>query len=317
MLPLSTPAIFLVAVVSWYLYRKRKQTLLSRCNIPSVPGNWLLGNSIEAITDHWSFHEKYSRQLGRTYGYYIGTRPQIATTDINLISLIQVKHFEQFFQRAWNQTKGEVRSWPSYENSLVHERVTHKQWKHMRGIMSPSFSAARLKQSIVHINECINTMMNLLEAKTQTDREIDMYAIAQGLTMDVVGRSACGIVISAQEKPNDPFFVKVREQFDQYIGPEFIPFILALLLPEFEFILYYVRRLEYIILRALDKSPTVYIYRQLTKVIQERITDDKNVGVDALQSTIDAIKSEGSSDGAVSFTVKHAVQILIDKFVKG
>lgn len=300
----------IIFIISWILYRKYQQTKLQKCNIPTTSSNWITGSVIDVFKNHIKFHQECKQKFGRIYGYYFGTRPQIATTDLELMSIIEIREFDKFHSRAWSQVKGDC--WGNLETSLIHESVSLDRWRGMRGVLSKSFSSARMRESVELINDALDTTLKVLERK-QDDQDVDMYKVAEGLTMDVIGRSSCAILVSAQDNPDHSILTRIRPIAEQLLGLEYLPFGLALLFPEFEFIFFWLRKVEYIILRAIDASNIAWLYNFIRKVINKRINDVSGSRKDLLQSMIDSIDENGDQESKFTMdeTVANAAIFLI------
>ncbi|GFV87356.1 thromboxane-A synthase [Trichonephila clavipes] len=80
------------------------------------------------------------------------------------------------------------------------------------------------------MNSAIDSLMNNVEKKCATGEEFDIYLMYQGLTMDVIGRTAFGIQTDAQNNPNDtllrtsvqsearPSVFKAPSKFDTHVS---------------------------------------------------------------------------------------------------
>lgn len=54
------------------------------------------------------------------------------------------------------------------------------------------------------MNTAIDSLISKVEMKCESGEEFDIYPMFQGLTMDVIGRTAFGIQTDSQNNPNDP-----------------------------------------------------------------------------------------------------------------
>lgn len=60
------------------------------------------------------------------------------------------------------------------------------------------------------INDAINSFLHNIESKSAKGESFDIYPMYQGLTMDVIGRTAFGIQTDVQSNPNDPLLRSAR-----------------------------------------------------------------------------------------------------------
>lgn len=289
----------ILGVSAWIQHRKRAHTLLARNGIPSEPVDDILWGNMRTmmkgsgtpVINQW--HSKY----GRIFGYYLGSKAKVVVSDLELLSRIQIKQFNHFVQRTIFNVVGGFELWPQYEKSLISDRISDTRWKEQRSLLSSAFSSAKLKSAVPLVNDAIVTMMNLLEQQRTEDPEnqFNMHKVFQGLTMDSIGRSAFGVQTKAQENPDDPFFASVRRVFESHLTKiTALPFMADLLLPEFTLLWYPLRRIQWIILRALGMSNEAIQVSVIRSIMKKRMTDnsslkkDEFAGHDLLQQMIDA-----------------------------
>ncbi|CAL1299476.1 unnamed protein product [Larinioides sclopetarius] len=194
-------------VALWLLYRKRSFSFLREHGIPGPEPSLLFGNMLELVTktpikclDEW--FQKY----GKIVGYYLGTRPVVLITDVDLLKRIQVSDFPKFMNRP------NLRGPPPDKNAIKKKlpftqnllQLRDKRWKEIRSIITPSFTGSKMKQMAPIMNTAVDSLMSKVEKQCEAGEEFDIYPMFQGLTMDVIGRTAFGIQTDAQNNPNDP-----------------------------------------------------------------------------------------------------------------
>ncbi|GIY64975.1 cytochrome P450 3A7 [Caerostris extrusa] len=92
-----------------------------------------------------------------------------------------------------------------------------KRWKEIRSIITPSFTASKMKQMAPIMNTAIDSLVANVEKKCAAGEAFDIYPFYQGLTMDVIGRTAFGIQTDSQNNPNDPLLRSSKILFSQDI----------------------------------------------------------------------------------------------------
>ncbi|XP_055925090.1 cytochrome P450 3A9-like isoform X1 [Argiope bruennichi] len=207
-----TFTILAVGVVAlWLIYRKRSFSFLKDHGIPGPEPSLFFGNMLELATktpikclDEWC--EKY----GRIVGFYVGTRPTILITDVDLLKRIQVSDFPKFMNRPnlRGRPPNKNKKKQLFSQNLL--QLRDKRWKEIRSIITPSFTASKMKQMAPIMNSAIDSLMNNVEKKYAAGEEFDIYPMFQGLTMDVIGRTAFGIQTDTQNDPNDPFLRAIK-----------------------------------------------------------------------------------------------------------
>ncbi|XP_033761677.1 cytochrome P450 3A8-like isoform X2 [Pecten maximus] len=78
-------------------------------------------------------------------------------------------------------------------------------WRNVRNVMTPTFSAKKLRQMTPLINSAGDRMMENIESKIATDEDIDMHTLLEAFTMDVIASTGFGLKIDSQKNPDDPF----------------------------------------------------------------------------------------------------------------
>ena len=299
-------SVFVVLLTFWYFYRKHKQNVLRRNGIDGPPEHWIWGNLHQVVVDESRIFLDWWYKYGRIFSWYYGTRPQVTTSDIELLSLIQVKEFDNFYSRGFHQVKGEFEVAPAH--SLISESMSIQRWRQQRALLSPAFSSAKLKQTVPMINDALDTMFRIIEEQRVKlpDGDLDIYSFFQGLTMDTIGRSAFGVETKIQENPDDPFLKRAKEMFEiRILYPSIFPFLLSMIMPEFEPFLYYVRRVLYFFTSSFGLCTTYTQVQVILNIIKQRMANKELARNDLLQQMVHAI-TESNELGVPKLTLEEA-----------
>jgi len=125
-------------------------SILARNNIPGPKPSLIYGNLLEAKSNpRVKNHEKWMKEYGKVFGYYFGVRPQVVVGDIELVKAIQIKDFNQFADRPHLLIKDGFVPHEILNHSLIREEG--KRWKEMRSVLTPTFSAAKLKVNFLKL----------------------------------------------------------------------------------------------------------------------------------------------------------------------
>ncbi|GFR05091.1 cytochrome P450 3A28, partial [Trichonephila clavata] len=113
-------------------------------------------------------HEEWFEKYGNVVGYYWGTKPVVLVADVDLLKRIQVSDFHKFINRP-NLFSGR----PERKSSKPPPRVEgfsqqmitlrDKRWKEIRSIITPSFTASKMKQMAPIMNSAIDSLVNNVE----------------------------------------------------------------------------------------------------------------------------------------------------------
>ncbi|XP_076127632.1 thromboxane-A synthase isoform X2 [Alosa pseudoharengus] len=168
---------------------------------------------------------------GRVCGYYLGRKPVIVVADPDMLRQVMVKDFNMFP----NRMRVRFSSKPMSDCLLM---LTDDQWKRVRSILTPSFSAAKMKEMVPLIKTCTETLLTNLEGHAESGQTFDIHKCFGCFTMDVIGSVAFGMQVDSQNDPNDPFVHHAQKFFSfSFFRPIVFVFIMfPFLIPVLRFL---------------------------------------------------------------------------------
>lgn len=170
---------------------------------------------------HLEFDEYYKK-----YGkLFVMTTENVAfgISEPEMIKQVLVKDFDSFCDRM------NLFDFPAPLDSLV-SMVRGDRWRRIRNVLSPSFSALKMKRMVPLMNDACDTFMKKLEKVADKDESCDIHKFVQSLTFDVILSTAFGVKSECQTNPDDPVNVQVRDALR--LRPlSMLVIVLALLLP--------------------------------------------------------------------------------------
>ncbi|KAG7244445.1 hypothetical protein INR49_030097 [Caranx melampygus] len=83
--------------------------------------------------------------------------------------------------------------------------LRNERWKRVRSILTPSFSAAKMKEMVPLINTAIDALVNNLDVYAESGEAFDIHKCFGCFTMDVIASVAFGTQVDSQNNPDDPF----------------------------------------------------------------------------------------------------------------
>ncbi|XP_033761672.1 cytochrome P450 3A8-like isoform X2 [Pecten maximus] len=143
-----------------------------------------------------TFYKKY----GRIFGTFESRHPILYIAEPKLLKEIMVKQFNSFVNR-----RGSFADVVDVELSQMLTLLKDDHWRNVRNIMTPTFSAKKLRQMTPLINSAGDRMMENIESKIATDEDIDIHKLLSAFTMDVIASTGFGLKVDAQKNPDDPF----------------------------------------------------------------------------------------------------------------
>ncbi|XP_070395787.1 cytochrome P450 3A43-like [Dermacentor albipictus] len=80
------------------------------------------------------------------------------------------------------------------------------EWRGLRGMLNPSFTSAKIKRMLDTIHQCSDTTTDILRECLSTDGHacVNISAISQGLSMDIITKCALGWQSDCQRNKDDP-----------------------------------------------------------------------------------------------------------------
>ena len=277
---------FLIPFIGLIIYRRiRWMSLLARSGIPGPKPHLIRGNAddfrgMSSIERQKAFIERY----GKIVGYYNGAKPIVLVADPELAKNIQIKDFQYFHDRQHMTMRDGMNPQPVMRGAV--HRSRGQRWKQIRSVLTPTFSASKLKTMTPIMDDSINTFVELVGKHSQTGEEFDIYELFQGLTTDVIGRTAFGIQTDVQKDPNNKFLKAAKDVFNARMNRWFVFWVNCF--PKLDLILYPYRRLDEKIRQMLGMSPTGILLDMSSDIIKIRRSDPKLKRKDLLQLMMDS-----------------------------
>uniref|UniRef100_A0A667YWT6 Thromboxane-A synthase n=1 Tax=Myripristis murdjan TaxID=586833 RepID=A0A667YWT6_9TELE len=218
-------------------------SVLSRCGIKHPKPLPFFGNMFMFRQGFFEPLNDLIRTHGRVCGYYLGRRPVVVVADPDMLRQVMVKEFSTFPNRMTIRFSTK----PMTDCLLL---LRDERWKRVRSILTPSFSAAKMKevkynpilqnpschcicpclsvlvQMVPLINTATDALMNNLNAYAESGEAFDIHRCFGCFTMDVIASVAFGTQVDSQNNPDDPFVHHAQKFFSfNFFRPIFLLFI--------------------------------------------------------------------------------------------
>lgn len=140
------------------------------------------------------------KQWGKVHGTYLGNHPTLVVAEPEYIKEIFIKQFHKFPHRTQVLY---ISDW--WNNSVVMASGEH--WRYMRSIITPAFSAAKLRKMQPQLNETLNTMSTTLLRMVENVRGgvLDMRKVLSALTMDIICNTSFGYRMNTLQDLDNEF----------------------------------------------------------------------------------------------------------------
>uniref|UniRef100_A0AAQ4RL57 Thromboxane-A synthase n=1 Tax=Gasterosteus aculeatus aculeatus TaxID=481459 RepID=A0AAQ4RL57_GASAC len=173
-------------------------SVLSRCGIKHPKPVPFLGNIFMFRQGFFNPINDLIKTHGRVCGYYLGRRPVVVIADPDMLRQVMVRDFSSFTNRMTLR----FASKPMTDCLLM---LRNERWKRVRSILTPSFSAAKMKEMVPLINTVTDSLMSNLNVSAESGETFDIHKCFGCFTMDVIASVAFGTQVDSQKNPDDPF----------------------------------------------------------------------------------------------------------------
>ncbi|XP_064117814.1 thromboxane-A synthase-like isoform X1 [Macrobrachium nipponense] len=190
---------------------------LARLGYTGPPRNLLFGN-LKGLGELNGDHKNAWRKLIHTYGsqvgnlegkslaLYCGGIPVVVVTNPEVIKYVGIKNFDNFTNRLFSRL--------DRDKSLF--SIRDDRWRFVRNTLTPAFSQAKMKLLSETINGIISVTMDIIDDHIKEKKNLDIYRLFHGLTLEVIGKCALAISIDPQRNPDHPLLADCREVFSNF-----------------------------------------------------------------------------------------------------
>ncbi|XP_055350212.1 cytochrome P450 3A24-like [Paramacrobiotus metropolitanus] len=268
----------LAGLVGYFVYDTyRKSRYWPEKGIPSLTPVPLLGSLLDAMrTGQSAFDFKWTKKLGRIFGYFDGPTPVIVTSDLEMLKNILVKDFSHFVNRRDFGVSG-----PVMELNLT--EIKDQRWKDIRSVLLPAFTSGKLKQMNNLIKECCDDLLRKIDQFAVSGQEFSAKELYGRLTLDVIATTFFATKINSQEDPNSSF-VKHAKKIFEFSFTDMSVF-LAMLVPKLKPVM------KFLGMQSFDKTATDFFVRNTEQIIRLR-KESKQNRRDFLQLMLNSMKSD-------------------------
>ncbi|XP_058242995.1 thromboxane-A synthase isoform X2 [Hemibagrus wyckioides] len=190
--------LLLLFLVLLYWYSISPYSVLQRCGIRHPKPTPFIGNLMLFRHDFFKAQKDLINQYGRVCGYYLARLPVVVIADPDMLRQVMVKEFHNFPNRMIFRTA--IKPMP---DSLI--LLRDERWKRVRSILTPSFSAARMKEMVPLIHEAAETLLKNLKTYAESEETFNIQRCFGCFSMDVIASVAFGMRVDSQNNPSDPF----------------------------------------------------------------------------------------------------------------
>uniref|UniRef100_A0A2C9K756 Cytochrome P450 n=1 Tax=Biomphalaria glabrata TaxID=6526 RepID=A0A2C9K756_BIOGL len=196
-----------LSVAALYKYMTANQGVFKKLGIDHPPTSWFFGNAGLAF-QHGNFdlqklmYKQYKDH--KVYGWYDMRRPVMVIKDLDIAKDIFIKNFNNFVDRYQIFDAD-----PPFKDNLLSLSGNH--WKHVRGAISPVFSASKIKKMSGHIERNSKILLENLRQCQETGQEVELKDICSNFALDVIASTGFGLEINTQRDPKNKFAIEAKK----------------------------------------------------------------------------------------------------------
>lgn len=195
-------------VLFLYWYGTCGFSVLKYMNVPGPAPKPFVGN-IPDLKKYRGIHLMmldYLKTYGKVFAVSLGRKPSLVVADPEVLKQILVKDFSNFRN---HHIPGKQPA--RFSRSIFAARDEY--WKKIRNMLTPTFSAGKMKLMVPLIEKSCDVLMEKLERIAATGDSVDVSNWFSKLTLELILSTAFGVDAAIQTDPNSEILRKAREIF--------------------------------------------------------------------------------------------------------
>ncbi|XP_077123270.1 thromboxane-A synthase isoform X2 [Ranitomeya variabilis] len=199
----------LLGLLYWYSISAFSQ--LQKMGIRHPRPAPFIGNVLLFQKGFWEGANQILKTYGPISGYYMGRRPMVLLSDPEAVKQVLQKDFSNFT----NRLKMNLVTKPMSDSLLC---LRDQQWERVRSVLTPSFSAARMKEMCPLIHQGCDVLLSNLQTFADSGESCNVQRSYACYTMDIVASVAFGTNVDSQKDPDHPM-VQNSKKFLELFTP--------------------------------------------------------------------------------------------------
>ncbi|XP_025103431.1 cytochrome P450 3A5-like isoform X5 [Pomacea canaliculata] len=205
--------LLIILVLTLYVCTTWNHGMFKSLGIPGPKTVPFLGNATDFMKQSFIYTLlDWRKQYGHVFGIFFVSKPMLVVSDLDIVKEILVKDFNNFVDRFF---VADIFP-PVVDKGLFF--TGGSAWKRLRRLMTPTFTAGKLKNMSHFMDRCAKILKDNLREKTNDKGVIDTKDVFGAFTMDVITGTAFGLETNSQTQPAEPFVQSMKNMFYKLSG---------------------------------------------------------------------------------------------------
>ncbi|EDV26414.1 uncharacterized protein TRIADDRAFT_54379 [Trichoplax adhaerens] len=189
----QTAAIAGVTILSlayaFYQYFVQPLYYFQKLNIPGPKPSLFVGTAFNKETGGHLGQIHCIKKYGKVYGGLLGVRPIMVIADPEMLKEVLVKQFSNFPNRY-----AVIPPAPEFSRNLL--AIKDDDWKRIRNVLIPTFSATKLKQIEPIIIDACDTLVGKIIKENRENGKVNIWKLCGEYSMEVIMAAAFGVHVT-------------------------------------------------------------------------------------------------------------------------
>ncbi|XP_071793761.1 cytochrome P450 3A24-like [Asterias amurensis] len=218
----------IVTLVAWYDWWSHQY--FQRLGIPVADYVPVFGNILQWRHGFHQTFADFAKKYGKVFGMYDFRKPLLIVTDPEIVRNVCIKNFSSFN----NRRKLPLRQRPLDKGLTL---LDFQDWKDVRNVITPSFSASKMRLMSVLLNDCCDILVGNINEAQSGGKSVDCRRIFGGFSMDASARCGFGLEVDSQKNKDDPFVKHAKKgvQFSFFKPALILAAVFPILGPVFDY----------------------------------------------------------------------------------
>ncbi|XP_075559930.1 cytochrome P450 3A9-like [Dermacentor variabilis] len=203
-------AAFILIVCSvfvWVIRRRHRHGLFERLGVPGPKPDLLWGNWKQLKKDRIRVMDQWIQHYGKVFGIYLGDKPFMVLTDVELIKECFIKAAKVFQDR------------PTYTINVEPFKcglpfIGGEKFRKVRSVFNACFTAGKVKELFGIIDSIMTGLVQKFDEAERFGDMVDAHEASYGMVLEMVTKTLLGREAVRQTKSEDPVLKSLHVIFE-------------------------------------------------------------------------------------------------------